>query len=210
MVTVNLYEYSELSEEAKNIALGQIRNLYDEDEHNEYLYSIMDLITDDSCFEPPHKYMASILGEDYVEKNNDRFMFVKIDSAERNFWIDENFDRSNIDDMLTVTNESYLFKILGLTQFESVLDFEISKERDRPVIEFNILFNDTKIPADLLIQAEKIFDSLVTMILEAFKTHYEYQWTRDAIEDRLSEDDKFENFLFDEVGMKSPILKNKI
>jgi hypothetical protein len=109
---IHLYEYIEfkdLSPEAKINAIDNVREMrYDDD--------IASWVVDDSSlFEPPHKEMSDLFGDNYYEANGNSFM-IENDSPKSISFVgkqDPNY-YIHCSDALKVTNDNLFLRWLGI------------------------------------------------------------------------------------------------
>ena len=179
------YEFTELSNEAKEAAIENIRNTYYE--YNDFCQWAID---DCALLEPLENELTEILGKDYkfpLIENNRKIYF----SLDRNRYID-------ISNAMTITDDNDFFKWLGIDEnlFLDddgflILDYKIGKDTiEFETNDFNIDFND---------EQNKILDSAIEKceshcedILTRIESDYEYRFTDEAI----IEDIKANNFEF--------------
>lgn len=166
--TTNIYSFEELSKEAQEKAIEQVRNSYYED--NDFLNWAID---DCALLEPSHNDLINLLGENYnfpLIKNN-RKVFCSLD---RDRYID-------ISNAMEITNEKHFLLWLGIPQemhekvyytisndtiiFEDNNSMDTLTEEDQPIIQAAI---------------EK-FEDHCKQILERIENDYEYRFTDESI-----------------------------
>jgi len=179
------YEFTELSNEAKEAAIENIRNTYYE--YNDFCQWAID---DCALLEPLENELTEILGKDYkfpLIENNRKIYF----SLDRNRYID-------ISNAMTITDDNDFFKWLGIDEnlFLDddgflILDYKIGKDTiEFETNDFNIDFNDEQ--NKILDSAIEKFESHCEDILTRIESDYEYRFTDEAI----IEDIKANNFEF--------------
>lgn len=194
MITINLYEYTELTESAKEIAIVEIRVRQD---NSSYIRTVDEIIElNDDVFELPEKYLISKLGEDYHSKIGKDFLFERIYSNRIEYDIE--YNKLAIASCLNINNDKMFFKLLEIEDLYTFIEYKI-KDNDNyceTYISFTPLpgFDDTQYYRLQL--ASNLFNSFIDMIINYIKEQYEYQWTRDSIEECLREDDKYNEMLF--------------
>lgn len=171
-IEVNIYKFEELSNEAKEVAIEQIRNTYYE--YNDFANWAID---DCSLFEPKHKELIELFGDEYefplIENTREKIYF----DTDRNRFID-------CEKAMEVTNEKQFLKWLGLTD-------EIINEED---FSFNIFTPDYKNADttinfdgfdskfdDVISNAHSKFNDLIGDILNRIKADIDYRFSDEAI-----------------------------
>ena len=171
---LKIYEFTELSNEAKEAAIENIRNTYYE--CNDFCQWAID---DCALLEPLNKELTEILGKDYkfpLIENNRKIYF----SLDRNRYID-------ISNAMTITDDDDFFKWLGIDEnlFLDddgflILDYKIGKDTiEFETNDFNINFSDEQ--NKILDIAIEKFESHCNDILARIESDYEYRLTDEAI-----------------------------
>ena len=182
---IKLFTFDELSNEAKENAIKQVRESYYE--YNDFCQWAID---DCALLEPLENELTEILGKDYkfpLIENNRKIYF----SLDRNRYID-------ISNAMTITDDNDFFKWLGIDEnlFLDddgflILDYKIGKDTiEFETNDFNIDFNDEQ--NKILDSAIEKFESHCEDILTRIESDYEYRFTDEAI----IEDIKANNFEF--------------
>lgn len=126
MRTIAIYSYDELSPEAKEKAIEEVREEMKENEwHESYDWAIDDC----SLLEPPHDEMVKCCGNNYYEENRTpdgkygQFVFK---NKRKGIQFDEEDGTLNIEDALEITNKR-MFKLwLGIPEmFHHTVGYEI-------------------------------------------------------------------------------------
>lgn len=185
-IETKLFQFDELSEQAKETAIENVRQSYYE--YNNFAEWAID---DCGLLEPPHKEMVELFGADYefplLENTREKFYF----STDRDWYID-------ISNAMEVTDTDMFLTWLGidLEKFEdadgwNILDYKIGKD----TIEFET--NDwsiefTQEQNDMLYNAVEKFESHCDDILRRLETDIDYRFTDEAIvEDILANEMEF-------------------
>jgi len=163
MRTITLLKYSELTELAKATAIKAVRENIEEDQARDaYDWAIDDC----SLFEPPHKEMVALLGDDYYERNTHngygQFVF-KNNRKGIEFDVDY-FETVQIAKALEITNHK-MFKIwLGIPEIFHYIVIEILDHNGRTVIEMENPFS-TEDPR------HDVINSIIESASEKFEAH---------------------------------------
>ena len=175
-IETKVYSFNELSEEAKENAINNIRDL----DHD-----FTDWAVDDcSLFEPKERDLEVLLGKDYrfpLFKNNrkniyfefDRYTFLECDKA------------------IEITNDAHFFKWLNIPKrLANKLEYEIytpNYTNSSTKIEFShYKQNDfTDIEQDYLGQAMNKFESHIQYVLNRIKKDIQYNYSNQGIIDTI-------------------------
>jgi hypothetical protein len=168
-IEVKIYQFDELSEEAKEVAIENYRN----ENHNFAEWAVDDC----SLFEPKHIELQSLFGEDYnfpLIKNNRTNIYFDTD---RNSFLD-------CSEAIEITNDKQFLMWLGI-------DIEIEGLED---IEFNIFTPrfrnaDTTIDFDnyssdfdeVVSFAQSKFNNYIKDVLERISVAIDYRYSDEAI-----------------------------
>lgn len=195
MRTLNLYNFSELSEEAKKKAILEYRGEMEENEQQEaFRWSIDDC----ALFEPAHDELVAVVGDDYYDRNGGFIM----ENGRKGIKISD-YSCINIKDALTITNSTMFLKWLGVPDmFINDIEYEISDTATTTEIEMshNRLMGDPLADAltGILTQAESKFANHINVIKSRIYSGIEEYFSDDNIIDRLEEDEEVE---FTEAGI---------
>lgn len=169
-IRTKVYEFDELSEEAKGKAIEQIRQSYYE--YNDFAEWAMD---DCALFEPKYAELSNLLGESY------EFPLLENTRNKIYFDVDSYLDCENA---LIVTNENHFLKWLGIPQ--EVIEgedfsFRIFTPRGRnesTTIDFDGYSSDF----DAVIQAAiGKFDEHIDNVRQRIENDISYRFTDEAI-----------------------------
>ena len=184
-VRTKVYNFEELSQEAKQVAIEEIRN-----SHYEYNDFASWAIDDCALLEPIEKELTDLFGTEYkfpLIKNNRKVYF----SLDR----DRNIDISNA---MEIQNNTQFLKWLGIDESKfldedgfSILDYKIGKDTiEFDTTDWNIEF--TKEQEEILENAVKKFEEHCEDILRSIEREIDYRFTDEAIiEDIESNDYEF-------------------
>lgn len=194
MRSIQIYKFNELSEEAKAIAISN----HEEDMREGLAHEALEWAIDDcSLFEPLHKEMVELFGENYYDENltpdgkYGQFVFkntrkwIRTDSVGSYLFISE---------ALEITNDR-LFKLwLGIPEVlhkNFTYEFNDDGSRDFTTIDFFIegLFDNPVegVLSDLLEKAKEKFDSHVQTIAERVEQSYESYFSEDQVQENIEE-----------------------
>lgn len=188
MRTINIYQFDELSEEAKKVAIEKMRERLEQTESYEaYEWAIDDC----ELFEPPHAEMAELFGEDYYEKNNDNFVF----KNHRKGLYFEGFGVIHIKEALEITNEEMFLGWLGFPKkYQKYISFSFSERSynsttltiDNEFLESDPRYNYIKA---LVKNAEEKFKNHLEKIKNRIVSSYNDYFSDDEMEIRISENE---------------------
>ena len=193
-INIDVYEFNELSEEAKKVAIEQIRNEYYES--NDFAHWAID---DCYLFEPPHEELISLFGENFYEelnKNNEYKDIPLIKNTRESIYFDT--DRNSFLDCakaMEVTNNKYFLLWLGIDTDEEAfkdIHFNIFTPNYRNA-DTTIEFEDFDSSfGDVVDVAKSKFDNHIQEILKRIEADIDYRFTDEAIiEDILANDYEF-------------------
>jgi hypothetical protein len=195
MRTVTLYKFNELLPEAKPKALEEYREeLMQSDGHQALQWAIDDC----SLFEPPHKEMAALLGEDYYDRNRTpdgkygQFVFK---NKRKGIMVDLETRELCIEKPLEITNESMFLKWLGIPdEMQDKVSWYIHDGTFGTllVIEYaDWVFEDEELsvdPDDPIFQAARDkFESHLGSILDRIQSGYDEYFSDENLTEMLSE-----------------------
>lgn len=162
-IRTKIYSFDELSEEAKQVAIEQIRNSYYE--YNDFSEWAID---DCSLLEPPHKELEDLFGQTYdfpLIKNNRKVFF----SSGRNRYID-------ISKAMEITNHSQFLEWLGVN-----FEIEFSINPDRIIFDEDMEIEFSEEQENILGQAMNKFATHCEDILKRIEADIDYRFTDEAI-----------------------------
>lgn len=185
MRTIELFRFEELTDEAKEIAIEEIRNNY---------YSYNDFgewaIDDCTLFEPKHDELADLLG--------DKYNFPLFKNTRQNIYFDvERGAYLDCTEAMEITNDEHFKKWLGIDHIDGI-EYSIFTPRRREestTIQFDEYSSDFD---DVIDAAIEKFDSLIHDILQRIESSIEYRFTDEAI----IEDIEANEMEFEENGSK--------
>lgn len=189
MRTINIYQFNELSEEAKKVAIEKMRERLKQTESYEaYGWAIDDC----ALFEPAHKEMAELFGEDYYEKNNDNFVFK---NHRKGLDYEGSFGTIHIKEALEITNKEMFLEWLGFPKkYQKYISFEFFENHytstylkiDNEFLESDPRYNYV---AALIKNAEEKFKTHVEEIKSRIKSSYDDYFSDAEMEIRISENE---------------------
>ena len=181
--TLEVYKFNELSEQAKQVAIEEVRNEYYE--YNDFANWAVD---DCALFEPKEKELIELFGEDYnfpLIKNTRESIYF---DTERNRFLD-------CEKAMQITNKKQFLLWLGIDiedeAFENIY-FEIITPNYRNA-STEIVFDDyDEMFEDRIETAVEKFNSLIRDIIDRIEADIDYRFTDEAIiEDILANDYEF-------------------
>jgi len=186
-IRTKVYKFDELSEQAKQVAIEEVRNEYYED--NDFANWAID---DCSLFEPMQEELDLIgfKGSDFIITNNRKNIYFSID---RNWFLD-------CAEALNVLHFDYFCKWLGITDefLLQKISFEIytpSGRNSDTTIEFicDEDFDKFTDEEEHIVEEAKIkFDNHIQSVLKRIEADIDYRFTDEAItEDILANDYEF-------------------
>lgn len=186
MRTINIYQFNELSEEAKKVAIEKMRErLKHTDSYEAYDWAIDDC----ALFEPAHKEMAELFGEDYYEKNNDNFVFK---NHRKGLDYEGSFGTIHIKEALEITNKEMFLEWLGFPKkYQKYISFEFFENHytstylkiDNEFLESDPRYNYV---AALIKNAEEKFKTHVEEIKSRIERSYGDYFSDAEMEIRIS------------------------
>jgi len=199
-VTITLYKFEELSEQAKARAIEDQKDHMMEHEGQEALRWAID---DCSLFEPPHKEMVDLLGDDYYESNktpDGRYGQFVFKNKRRGILVDLDNRDLCIAAPLEITNEKMFLKWLGLPEEmnnqvswyiqDGTFGTELVIEYADSVLDDDSLEVDPDNP--VFEAARKKFESHMDSILDRIQSGYDEYFSDENVEERLKEGEEFE------------------
>ena len=184
-IKTKIYQFNELSDEAKQTAIEGIKSSYYE--YNDFASWAID---DCALLEPPHKELEDLFGTEYdfpLIKNNRKVYF----SLDRDRYID-------ISNAMEISSHNQFLLWLGINESDfldeegfSILDYKIGKDTiEFDTTDWNIEF--TKEQEEILENAVKKFEEHCEDILRSIEREIDYRFTDEAIiEDIESNDYEF-------------------
>jgi hypothetical protein len=170
----NIYTFDELSKEAQEKAITNIRDSYYE--YNDFAQWAID---DCALLEPNEKELVEILKSEYdfpLIKNN------------RKVYYDLDHDELNIKEAMEIQNSTHFLKWLGL-------NIRLIDKCDYTILENSISFSNqsfidfTKLEEKALLSAQSKFKKHCKEIFNRIKNDYEYRFTDEAIIDDIKSND---------------------
>lgn len=189
MRTINIYQFNELSEEAKKVAIEKMRERLKHTNSDEaYDWAIDDC----ALFEPPHKEMAELFGEDYYEKNHDNFVFK---NHRKGLDYEGSFGTIHIKEALEITNKEMFLEWLGFPKkYQKYISFNFFQNpytSTTLIIDNEFLESDPRYNyvAALIKNAEEKFKTHVEEIKSRIESSYDDYFSDDEMEIRISENE---------------------
>ena len=182
-IITKAYKFDELSEQAKQVAIEEVRNEYYE--YNDFANWAVD---DCALFEPKEKELIELFGEDYnfpLIKNTRESIYF---DTERNRFLD-------CEKAMQITNKKQFLLWLGIDvedeAFENIY-FEIITSNYRNA-STEIAFDDyDERFGDRIDTAVERFNALIRDIIDRIEADIDYRFTDEAItEDILANDYEF-------------------
>lgn len=171
-IRTKVYKFDELSEQAKQVAIEEVRNEYYE--YNDFANWAVD---DCALFEPIEKELIELFGEDYnfpLIKNTRKSIYF---DTERNRFLD-------CEKAMQITNKKQFLLWLGIDiedeAFENIY-FEIITPNYRNA-STEIAFDDyDEMFEDRIEVAVERFNSLISDIIDRIEAAIDYRFTDEAI-----------------------------
>ena len=198
-------KFNELSDEAKENAISQKK-----DQKYESWDGGSWAVDDDSLFEPSDEEMTRLFGADYYEANGNRFMLENNGKDKISFiGYDDPNHHLQCKDAIEVSNENMFFRWLGIpakyrehTYYTFVdvgsrnpdtsIEFELNGDEEEFIEEFG---NMSEIE-EVWEHSRKKFEDHIQWVLRRITASIEDQFTDEAIEDDIENDED----TFDEEG----------
>ena len=187
---VKIYTFNELSEEAKDTAVENLRRSYYD--YNDFAGWAVDNC---SLFEPKHNELEELFGTEYkfplIENTRKNIFF----DTDRNYFLD-------CQEAMQVTNDTHFLKWLGINEeLAEKTDYKIYTPNGRnsdTIIEFEEGYSCEFTDEDnkILMLAEDKFNQHIKDILERIKNGIDYRYTDEAI----TEDIEANEYEFTEDG----------
>ena len=175
-ITLNIYSFDELSEDAKKVAIENVRNTYYE--NNDFILWAID---DCALFEPKHEELNNLFGKDYkfpLIANTRNSIYL---SLGQDYFLD-------CSKAIEVTNEGQFLTWLGLPEhIQNEISYTIYTPTGRnsdTTIEFEELDENNgfgKKEYEILESAKVKFDNHIESVLERISEDYDYRFTDKAI-----------------------------
>jgi len=199
-ITTKVYQFNELGQRAKARAREDQRDHMMEYEGQEALSWAID---DCSLFEPPHREMAALFGENYYDANktpDGRYGQFVFKNKRKGLLVDLDSRDLCIANALEITNESMFLKWLGLPGEMhdkvswSIDDVTFGTRLDVGYADW--VFEDEDLVVDpddpAFEAARKKFESHMDSILDRIQSGYDEYFSDENVEDRLNEGYEFE------------------
>lgn len=179
-IRTKVYKFDELSEQAKQVAIEEVRNEYYE--YNDFANWAVD---DCALFEPKEKELIEMFGEDYnfpLIKNTRESIYF---DTERNRFLD-------CEKAMQITNKKQFLLWLGIDiedeAFENIY-FEIITPKYRNA-STEIAFDDyDERFGDVINMAEEKFNDLIRDVLKRIEADIDYRFTDEAIIEDIEAND---------------------
>ena len=194
-ITTKVYQFHELGQRAKARAIEDHKDHMMEYEGQDALSWAID---DCSLFEPPHKEMADLLGEDYYDRNltpNGKYGQFVFKNKRKGLLVDLDSRDLCIANALEITNESMFLKWLGIPEAmqdkvswfiqDGTFGTQLNIEYADWVLDDEELSVD---PDDPVFQAARDkFESHLGSILDRIQSGYDEYFSDENISEMLSE-----------------------
>lgn len=193
-IRTKVYLFNELSKDAQQKAIEQIRNSYYE--YNEFAHLAVD-----NCylFEPKHEELISLFGENFYEKLNEGKQYKDTpliqNTRERIFFDTDRNSYLDCEEAMKITNNTYFLKWLGIdTSIEGLKDIYYSivtpsYGNASTTIYFDEYSSDFD---DVIKSATHKFNAHIENCLKRIKADIDYQFTDEAIiEDAIANEYEF-------------------
>ncbi len=200
--TATRYKFDELSDEAKETAIENMReSYYESNDFAEYA------IDDDYLFEPPNEELTKLFGADFYEKLNSGKKYKDtplIENTRKGIYFsldrDRHLDASNAID---VNNDHYFMLWLGIPEeMHEKVYYKITDDGSRSadtIIEFEPNDNEyefTDAEQEILDTAAEKFSSHMGDVLSNIEKKIDYMYTDESITETIEAND----YDFDEDG----------
>jgi len=179
-IRTKVYKFNELSEQAKQVAIEEVRNEYYE--YNDFANWAVD---DCALFEPKEKELIELFGEDYnfpLIKNTRESIYF---DTERNRFLD-------CEKAMQITNKKQFLLWLGIDIEEEAFEniyFEIITPKYRNA-STEIAFDDyDEMFEDRIEVAVEKFNSLIRDIIDRIEADIDYRFTDEAIIEDIEAND---------------------
>jgi hypothetical protein len=186
-IRTKVYQFSELSEQAKENAIEQVRGSYYE--YNDFAEWAID---DDYLFEPKHDELVRLFGSNFYEEMNKGKKYTDppmIGNKRKKIYFD--CDRGSYLDCaeaMEINNDSYFLKWLGIPA-EMEVSYEIftpsGRNRDTTIEILSIPDMTPEIEAAIS-KAEQKFNDHIQDCLNCIRESIEYYFTDEAIIEDIS------------------------
>jgi hypothetical protein len=181
-IEINIYSFEELSEQAQQKAIDQMREKYYE--HNDFGHWAVD---DCSLFEPPHEELSKLAAED-----NRQYEFPMIENTRKNirFSTDRNW-YLDCAEAMHITDESLFLDWLGISE-------NLRNDEDFYWKIYTPSYGnaDTKLEIECSHENANWYEDEISAAIEKFSSHIndclvniqndiEYRYTNEAIEEDI-------------------------
>lgn len=193
MRTLTIHTFDELSPEAKTNAIESVREELKEDGHDQFAFRWA--IDDCALFEPAHREMAELLGEDYYDRNRTSDgkygQFVFKNHRKGLDW-DEYWETAQIAEALEITNDR-MFKLwLGIPErFHEYVDYVIEDKQTTTVLELSHeLLSDNPLVLyfnNLFPKLEEKFSQHMVVISQRIVQGMESYYSDEEIQEKIDE-----------------------
>jgi hypothetical protein len=190
-------DFQNLSDEAAENAIENVRNEKYKGNYGGYDVS-ENAIDDDALFEPSQEEMSKIFGDDYYERNGDRFM---IENTKKNISFEGTQSQNyylHCSDALDVTSDNLFFRWLGVpTRFWKYVSYSfkdsnwsrtntsIEFEIDETDMEENLGEGSMKVLDPYLEEAEKKFNAHIGHVLSQISDRIDAEFEDNGIVDTI-------------------------
>jgi hypothetical protein len=199
-ITTKVYQFNELGQRAKARAIEDHKDHMMEYEGQEALSWAID---DCSLFEPPHREMAALFGENYYDANktpDGRYGQFVFKNKRKGLLVDLDSRDLCIANALEITNESMFLKWLGLPgEMHDKVSWSIDDGTFGTQLDVGYadwVFEDEDLVVDpddpAFEAARKKFESHMDSVLDRIQSGYDEYFSDENVEDRLNEGYEFE------------------
>lgn len=193
VIKTKVFNFDELTPEAKETAIEQIRESYYE--YNDFAEWAID---DDYLFEPKHNELVELFGGNFYEKMNKGSKYKDepmIGNTRKNIYFDT-YRGSFLDceNALTVNNTEYFLKWLGIPETLEV-DYNIhtpSGRNNDTTIEITLVNDEDSLTPEIetiLEDAETKFNNHISDCLKNISEQIDFRFTDEAIKEDIEAND---------------------
>jgi len=176
-LTINIYNFKELSPEASEFAIRELSNNIDEMiDISQYI------IDDDALLEPKHEDLVKAFGENYWEKFKSGFLI----NNTRNIQYDIDYYSINISNAIKIDDDGLFLKYLGIP-------YDLMDKISYEILADEIVFHSddelSENENEILREAYEKFLSLVDEILIRIESSYKYLHSKEFLVEHIESND---------------------
>ena len=183
-LTLKIYKFSELTEEAKTNAITNVGESY----HNYNDFAEQSI---DNCylFEPPHEELIKLFGENFYNDLNKKSKYKDtplIGNTRENIYFDTDRNYLNCLNALQIKNDKYFLKWLGINEYLiKKIDYQFTNNYydSTTKIEFDTINNKLlTIDEDKILEkAKEKFSKHLQKVLKNIGENIDYYFSDEAI-----------------------------